>query len=123
MMHLNLKPYLIILTSVIMIFIVFGLLRNFVFQKQLVEWGEKNEPVMKAIVFAAFLICVAVAVPLFLKLFVTQLIRIGNGELPLVKSLRQNPMAVIYTVWIVFGLGLAMALPMMIKTGFFSNME
>jgi len=69
-MHLNIKPYLIILTSVILIFILFGLLRNFVFQKQLVEW-----------------------------------------------------VAVIYTVWIVFGLGIAIALPMMIKTGFFSNIE
>jgi len=32
-MHLNIKPYLIILASVILIFILFGLLRNFVFLK------------------------------------------------------------------------------------------
>ena len=85
-MTLNLKPYLIIFTSMILIFILFGLLRNFIFQKQLVEWGEKDEPAMKAIVFTAFLICVAVAMPVFLKIFVTRQIRIGKNGLSKIET-------------------------------------
>jgi hypothetical protein len=122
-MHLNIKTYLIIIASVILVLVLFGCLRNFVFEKQLAEWDRQNGSMMKGIVLAAFMIFGAASVPVFLKIFLTLQIKAGNGELSLVKSLRQHPMKLVYTVWIVFGLGFVTALPMMIKTGFFSTTE
>ena len=102
-MHLNIKPYLIILASVILILILFGCLRNFVFERQFGEWDQKNEFLIKVVEFAAFMIFGAAAVPVFLKIFLTLQIKAGNGELPLVKLLRQYPMKLMYTVWTVLG--------------------
>ena len=120
-MHLNIKPYLIILASVILAFAVFAFLRHFGLGLQIAEWGKKNQATMKVIVISAFMLFAAAAVPVFLKIFIAMQIRIGNGEAPLVKLLSQHAMKLIYTAWIMFALGLGIALPVMIRHGLLSN--
>jgi hypothetical protein len=120
-MHLNIKPYLIVLGSVIFLFILLACCRYFGLEKQLDEWSRKNQGIMKGMVITLFLVFAAAAVPVFLKIFLTLQIRIGNGDLPLVKLLREHAMGMIYTAWIIFALGLVIALPMMIRNGFISN--
>jgi uncharacterized membrane protein len=122
-MSLSIKPYLIILVSVIMIFILFACARQFGFEKQIEEWGKKHQSLIKGIVIALFLVFAAAAVPVFLKVFLSIQIRIGNGDVDFVKFLRTHVMQVVYAVWIFFALGLMVALPAMIKNGFFSNMQ
>jgi hypothetical protein len=122
-MHLNIKPYLIVLSSVILLFILFACFRNSGFEKQIAEWGRKNQGIMKGILITVFLVFGAAAVPVFLKIFLTMQTRIGNADLPLIKLLREHAMGMIYTAWIIFGLGLVIALPLIIKNGYISNTQ
>jgi hypothetical protein len=116
-----LKPYLFVLGSAVLLLLLFACFRNFIFEKQIAEWSQKNEAVVKAFVVAIFVVCGAVLVPVFLKLFINLQVSIGNGDQPLVKLLRQHSMKLIYTVWIIFGVGLAIALPVMIKNSYSTN--
>lgn len=114
-MQLDLKPYFITLASVIALLILFGIARNLLFEKQITAWQSRNDGLMKAIVVTAFVVMAAAAVPIILQFFVRTQIRIGNGDLPLVAKLRTQPMHVIYSVWTIFGIGLAIAIPAIIK--------
>lgn len=70
---------------------------------------------MRAVLVTLFVIFVAAITPGILKLFVRMQMRIGNGDLPFVRTLRDQPMQVIRTVWFVFAAGLALAIPFIIK--------
>ena len=120
-MQLNTRPYLVILCSVLFLFLLFACLRSLFPEKQFTAWTTKNEAVMKGIVFSLFLIFSAAAVPVILKSFVKMQIRIGNGEQPMIKFYSLHMMKVVYAIWVLIGLSLAIALPAMIKDGFLSN--
>jgi hypothetical protein len=46
-------------------------------------------------------------VPLFIRLFIVIQIKIGNGEVFLVKFFKENEQAVVYSIWVLYALGLA----------------
>ena len=84
--------------------------------------GMESKPpvlVMLAGMVVVFAIAAA-AVPLMIKLVVDFQVRHGNGEVPLVKFLGAHRMHITYIAWGVYVLGLVVALPAMIKDGFFS---
>lgn len=122
-MQLNIKPYLIIIASVILILVLYSIFRNLVFEKEITKWEGKNPSVHKGVLMGLFMVFGALLVPVCLKGFIILQVRAGNADLSLVKHLTQNAMQVVYGVWIVFALGLGISLPVMIRQGFFSNMQ
>jgi len=122
-MPLNIKPYLIILGSIIIFFILFALARNSVLEKSFAPADIRQQVFIKGILISAFLIFGAAVVPVFLKVFLYLQSNIGNGDLAAMKLLREHPMKVVYAVWAVFGLGLLLALPVMIRSGFLTNVK
>jgi hypothetical protein len=58
-------------------------------------------------------------VPLFLRLFVKMQIKIGNGEVFLIKWLQRHEQKVVYGVWVMYLIGLMISLPSAIREGFF----
>ncbi len=60
------------------------------------------------------------AVPLMIKLVVDFQLHLGNGEHPVVRFFDSHRWHVTYGFWAVYLLGLAVALPAMIKDGFFT---
>lgn len=70
--------------------------------------------------FAVFLLIAFSAVPLMIKLFVHLQIRIGNGEHRVIRWLAGHRWPMTFAFWGVFALGLLIALPTMLREGFFN---
>lgn len=79
---------------------------------------------MKPVIVLAFigvLILAYTAVFFMVKLLASGHIMIGNGNSPIVKWLASHVWHITIGVWIVFTLGIGIAMPQMIKDGFFSG--
>src|SRR5260370_32287187 len=75
----------------------------------------------KVVAFGLFLVLGFAAIPLMLRVFLWGQRRIGNESVPMVRFLGDHQTGVVLTVWIVFGLGLAIALPAMLTDEFFGR--
>jgi hypothetical protein len=71
--------------------------------------------------FIGFLIIGYAAVFFLVKLLASGQIMIGNANSPIVKWLGSHVWHITIAVWIIFTLGIGIALPQMIKDGFFSG--
>ena len=65
--------------------------------------------------FALFCVLGFSIVPLALRFFISAQIKIGNGELFLVKWLQAHEQGFVFGVWIMFIIGLCISLPAAIK--------
>jgi hypothetical protein len=68
--------------------------------------------------FGLFLALAFSLIPLMLKIFLAAQVKIGNGELGLIKALAAHQAAVVWVVWGIFIAGLAIALPAAINDNF-----
>lgn len=71
--------------------------------------------------FVLFVVFAFGSIPLFIKLFVLLATRVGLGAHPVVKKLTGHFWAAVWAFWILYAAGLAIALPTMIRDGFFSG--
>lgn len=72
----------------------------------------------------AFVALLAAAfVPLMVKLVVDAQLRAGNGDIPIVRFFDTHRWHVTYAIWALFAAGLAVALPTMIRDGFFAPVQ
>lgn len=79
---------------------------------------------MKPIILIAFLAVLLIAyaaIPFMVKLLASGQILIGNANSPCVKWLAAHVWHITIGVWIVFTTGILIALPQMIKDGFFTG--
>jgi len=79
----------------------------------------KTITAIKVIYFILFCAIAFAFVPLAIKLFIFLQIKIGNGELLIIKWLQAHEQIIAYCGWGVFVLGLIIALPAAIRDGFF----
>ena len=77
------------------------------------------ESTVKVVVFVLFLACGYSAVPLMIKLFLAAQRSIGNAALAPITWLEAHVGAVVIGVWLIFSLGLALAVPAAMSGGFF----
>ena len=75
----------------------------------------------KIVAFGLFLALGFAAIPLMLRVFLWGQRRIGNEAVPMVRFLAEHQTGVVVAVWIVFALGLAIALPAMLADEFFGR--
>jgi hypothetical protein len=75
----------------------------------------------KLVAFGLFLAIGFAAIPIMLRVFLWGQRRIGNEAVPMVRVLAEHQTGVVLAVWIVFGLGLAIALPAMVADEFFGR--
>jgi hypothetical protein len=115
---MNVKIFGIIAAATLGLFILSAVLNGiFGFDQKIVDPQIKTAA--QVIYFILFLILCFSVVPLFIKLFITGQIKIGNGEVALIKLLRENEKVVVYGIWTFMVIGLSMAIPAAIKDGFF----
>ncbi|MBN1495634.1 MAG: hypothetical protein JXA07_02625 [Spirochaetes bacterium] len=67
---------------------------------------------VKAVSFILFLILGFTIVPLMIRLFILGQIRIGHGDLAIIKFLRAHESAVVYCIWGFYLIGLIYLLPL-----------
>lgn len=75
----------------------------------------------KIIIFIVFVLVGFAMIAGMLHLFIFLQEQIGNGEVTLIKSIKENLWPITYAVWIFMALGLLVALPAMMKDGFFGG--
>jgi len=102
-----------------------AMLLGFVVQR-LVDAGVTKAPgdfelPAKLIAFALFLVLGFSGLALLVKLFIAGQVRIGNGELALVRMLREHETGVILAFWGLCALGLAIAIPAALLDGAFGR--
>lgn len=79
---------------------------------------------MKPIIVIAFLAVLLIAyaaVPFMVKFLASGQVMIGNANSPIVKWLGSHVWQITIGIWIIFTLGILIALPQMVKDGFFSG--
>jgi len=76
--------------------------------------------IVMVIAFIVFTILGFAMFPFMIKVFIALQTKIGNQNLWLVKFLREHEWQVVIGVWIMLAVGLTLAIPAMIKDGFFT---
>ena len=120
-MHLSIRPYLIIIGSIILLLLATGLFRYIVFGKDLPAFDRKYDSLMKGIVFFLFLVICASVVLIFFKGFLYSQLKAGNTNWSLVQLISRSPMTGEYGIGLIIVAGMLIALPAMLvywKMGF-----
>jgi hypothetical protein len=81
--------------------------------------GPRGVTAIKIVFFAMFCVLGLSIVPLLVRFFVVGQIRIGHGELFLIKWILAHEKEVIYALWLLCVIGLCTGLQAAIKDGFF----
>lgn len=117
---MNTKICLIIFASAFGFLIVSAIIGNILESNgTLKTLSPQGIAAVKMFYFALFCVLVFSLVPLLLKYFISAQIKIGNGELVLIKWLQAHEQGVVFGFWIFCVIGLCIALPAAIKAGFF----
>jgi len=119
---MNIKIFLVTFISVFVLFIIIGIAvsileSNGIFIEKAV--GPRCKTAMKIIFFIMFCVMCFSMVPLAVRFFIYMQVKIGNSDLFLVKFLQAHGSGVVVGVWVMFAIGLCIALPAAIKDGFF----
>ncbi len=116
------KVYVIILVSAFSIFILSAVI-NGVLESRGIDYTQRLSPqalnAINIFYFITFLAIGFAIMPLMLKFFIWGQIKIGHGDLSIIKWIVANENIVVYCYWGVCVLGLIIALPSTIKDGFF----
>lgn len=86
-----------------------------------IEHPEALQTPMKIIFFTIFIVFAFSLIPTMVKAFIAGQGAIGNAEKGPIKLIERHQLAVIYGIWGIWILGFAVALPTMIRSGFFSD--
>jgi hypothetical protein len=113
---MNAKVWLIVFVSAIVIAVLGSVLES---RGLLSFLGARENRVMAIFGFTIFCVLGFSIIPLAIRFFVTMQIKIGNGELFLVKWLQAHETGTVIGVWIFLIIGLCMAVPSAIKDGMF----
>lgn len=119
---MNTKVFLIIFISAFGLMILSAVIGNILESNGTLTVetiGSKSVTAIKIFYFVLFCIMGFSIVPFVIRLFVSSQIKIGNGELFLVRFLQGNEQSVVFGVWIMFIIGLCIAVSAAIKDGFF----
>jgi hypothetical protein len=113
---MNAKVWLIVFISAIVIAVLGSVLES---RGALSFLGARENRVMAIFGFTIFCVLGFSIIPLAIRFFVTMQLKIGNGELLLVKWLQAHETGTVIGVWIFIIIGLCMAIPSAIKDGMF----
>jgi hypothetical protein len=118
---MNTKPFLVAM-GVAFGLVILGSIAGGILQSAFKLTTDQIDPVWVRVVKLAYLALLGVIgfslVPVLLNWFVAMQIRIGNGELALIKWLSAHQWQVIYAFWGLYAVGLAIAIPAAIRGGF-----
>lgn len=118
---MNTRPFLIIL-GVSFGLLILGSIAGSILQSTLKLTTDQLGPgwvrVIKLTCLALFGVIGFSLVPVALNWFVAMQVKIGNGELVVIRWLSAHLRQVVYAVWGLFAVGLAIAIPAAIRGGF-----
>jgi hypothetical protein len=114
---MNIKLYIVIAASAFGVMIVGSIIGGVLGARGYTS-NPQLEKTMLIIYGVLFLALGFASVPILLRVFTTLQARIGNGELPPIRWIRNNEFVISCCVWGFFLLGLIIALPAALKDWF-----
>ena len=116
---LSTKTYLVVFLSALGALVLFVVVGSILQRSMASRDGAALETPVKVFVFAVFLAMGFSAMPLMLRLFLAGQHRLGNAAHPLVRLLGEHETLIVVGFWSMCVVGLAIAIPVAIKDGFF----
>lgn len=119
---MNIKVFLVIFVSAFGLMILSAIIGNILEANGTLTVetiGSKGVTAVKVFYFVLFCILGFSLVPLAIRLFISLQTRIGNAGSFLVQTIQANEQSVVFGVWILFVIGLCIAVPAAVKDGFF----
>lgn len=114
------KPSLIVFIATLVILIVSAIIGNILQSNGTFgRLGPNAVCAVKAFYFTLFCILALSIIPLVLNYFISMQIKIGNADVFLIKWLQVHEKEVVFGFWAFCVIGLCIALPAVIKAGFF----
>jgi len=115
------KPSLIIFIATLVILIGSAIIGNILESNGTFgRLGPNAICAVKAFYFTLFCILVLSLIPLVLSYFISAQMKIGNGDVFLIKWLQVHEKGIVFGFWALCVMGLCIALPAIIKAGFFN---
>jgi hypothetical protein len=119
---MNVKTCLIVFASTLGLIVIAAVVGNVLESAGVLTratLGPRGIATVKAFYLVLFGVLGFAVVPLVIKYFVEMQIRIGNGALGPIQWLQDHERGVIYGLWGMIVVGLGLALPAAMRSGFF----
>jgi hypothetical protein len=117
----SLKIHAIITGTLFGAIVVFAIIGNVLRGQGLLADSSTAQMVAQVVFFALFLAFGYSAIPLMVKIVLAGQVKIGNGDVGLVRALVRHERNVVIVFWVLISLGLAIAIPAAIHDGFFDD--
>lgn len=118
---LSTKTYVVVLVAAIAALVLLGVVAAILQRTTAFREGVALETPVKIFVFGVFLALGFSAMPLMLRVFLAGQRRLGNESHALVRFLGEHETLVILGFWTICLVGIAIAMPVAIKDGFFGR--
>jgi hypothetical protein len=118
----SLRTHALISGGLFAFFVLMAVIGNAVQSAGVIKHPEALQTPMKVVFFAIFLAFAFSMIPTMVKLFVAGQASVGNAEKAPVKFVAEHQVAVIWSFWVLWIAGIAVALPTMIQSGFFTDL-
>jgi hypothetical protein len=118
----SLRTHALISGGLFALIIAMAIVGNAIQASGVVKHPEALQTPMKIIFFTIFIVFAFSLIPTMIKAFVAGQGAIGNADKGPIKLIERHQIAVIYGIWGIWILGFAVALPTMIRTGFFTDL-
>src|SRR5271156_6269108 len=118
----SLRTHALITGGLFALIIAMAIVGNALQASGIVKHPEALQTPMRIVFFTIFIAFAFSLVPTMVKLFVAGQDAVGNSEKGFIQLIARHQVGVIFAIWGIWILGIAVALPTMISSGFFTDL-
>lgn len=118
----SLRTHALISGGLLALMILMAIVGNALQASGIIKHPEGLQTPMRLVFFTIFIAFVFSLVPTMVKLFLAGQTSIGNSDKGFIRLFDRHQSGVVFTIWGIWILGAAVALPTMISSGFFTDL-
>jgi hypothetical protein len=118
----SLRTHALLSGGLLALMILMAMAGNALQASGIIKHPEELQTPMRFVFFTIFIVFAFSLVPTMVKLFFAGQTSIGNTDKGFIRLLDRHQSGVVYTIWGIWILGAAIALPTMISSGFFTDL-
>ena len=118
----SLRTHALITGGLFALIIAMAIVGNALQASGIVKHPEALQTPMRIVFFTIFIVFAFSLVPTLVKVFVAGQGAIGNADKGFIQLIARHQVGVIFAIWGIWILGIAVALPTMISSGFFTDL-
>jgi len=118
----SLRTHALITGGLFALIIAMAIVGNALQASGIVKHPEALQTPMRIVFFTIFIVFAFSLVPTLVKVFVAGQGAIGNADKGFIQLIARHQVGVIFAIWVIWIMGIAVALPAMINSGFFTDL-